>query len=256
MSFTLVMLLLGALLLLIIGINLIQQHKEQVESVKRQEMAKQRAIIEESEQILSMASVLPYSTALLTTLHQRILDALEAALTIDPKNGDLARRKGDIQAQLAGLAKAAEHAPALENFMVPQNEKQVLAMVQTLKRLKAVIRNEHGKSRMNHDQYVSENQRIEQLQVRINASVLFERARTAMQAEQLGSAKQLLSKLVATLNTHGGSDHLFKDTMMARANEVLEEIDARQKANLHQVSPESKAPKDDLDQLFQPKKKW
>lgn len=256
MSFTLVMLLLGALLLLIIGINLIQQHKEQVESVKRQEMAKQRAIIEETEQILSMASVLPFSNALLITLNQRILDALDAAVTIDPKNADLARRKGDIRAQLNGLAKSAEQTPALESFVVPQNDKQVLAMVQTLKRLKAVVRNEHSKSRMNHDQYVNENQRIEQLQVRINATVLFERARTSLQAEQLGSAKQLLSKLVATLNTHGGSDHLFKDSMMERANGLLGEIDSRQKANLHQVSSEAKAPKDDLDQLFQPKKKW
>ncbi|MBY6017208.1 hypothetical protein [Ferrimonas balearica] len=256
MSFTLVMLLLGALLLLVIGINLMQQHKEQVENVKRQEMAKQRAIIEETEQILSMAPVLPFTSALLVTLNQRILDALDAALVIDPKHTDLTRRKADIQAQLTNLAKGAEHAPSLDTFSVPNNEKQVLAMVQTLKRLKAVIRNEHSKSRMNHDRYVEENHRVDQLQVRINATVLFERARMALQANQMGSAKQLLSKLVATLNSHGGSDHQFKDTMLERANELLGEIDARQKANLHQVSSQPKSEKDDLDQLFQPKKKW
>ncbi|MBY5993855.1 hypothetical protein [Ferrimonas balearica] len=254
MSFTLVMLLLGALLLLVIGINLIQQHKEQVESLKRQEMAKQRAIIEESEQILSMAAVLPFTYILLTTLNQRILDALAAALQLDPKNADLARRQADIQAQLSNLAKQTDQPSSLDSFMVPSNEKQILAMVQTLKRLKAVVRNEHSKSRLPHERYVEENHRIDQLQMRINSTVLYERARTAMQLDQLGSAKQLLSKLVATLNSQASADHLFRDTMLAKANEQLEAIDSQQKSNLHQVS--EKPQKDDLDQLFQPKKKW
>ncbi|MBY6188408.1 hypothetical protein KUV89_17465 [Marinobacter hydrocarbonoclasticus] len=256
MSFTLVILLLGALLLLVIGINLIQHHKEQVENVKRQEMAKQRAIIEETEQILSMAPALPFSTVLLTTLNQRILEALDAALAVDARNTDLNRRKTDIQAQIALLKKSEERAPALESFVVPNNEKQVLAIVQTLKRLKAVLRNEHNKSRLAHERYVEENHRVDLLQVRINATVLFERARLAMQNDQMGSAKQLLSKLVATLNTHGGADHLFKDTMMERANDLLSEVDRRQNANLHQVADKPEVPKDDLDQLFQPKKKW
>ena len=53
MIFTLVLILIGALLLLVIGINVIQQQKERAEAERRTEMARQRAIIDETESTLS-----------------------------------------------------------------------------------------------------------------------------------------------------------------------------------------------------------
>ncbi|SHI14227.1 hypothetical protein [Ferrimonas marina] len=240
-------------MLLIIGVNLLQQHKEKLELARQQQLAKQKAIIDETEQLLSIGAALPMSPALLTVLNQRVLEATDAALTVDPKNKDFLRRKADVQAMLRTL-KQQNGEPALDSFSVPNDEKQLVPLVQGLKRLKEVLRHEHNRSRVDNEQFTQEMQRADQLLVRINSHVLLERARFAMTASQLGSAKQLLSKLITNLNAQPSTDLAFRDAVLAQANTMLDEIDQRQQANLHQGKP-TKA-QDDLDELFQPKKKW
>ncbi|GAA4901143.1 hypothetical protein [Ferrimonas pelagia] len=254
MSLTLVLLLLGALLLLVICVNLIQQHKEQLELARQQQLAKHRATIDETEQLLTAGTLLPMSNELLLLLNQRILDAIDAALTIERNHSDYLRRKTDIEAQLISLNKNEGAAKGLDTFTVPTNDKQTLSLVQALKRLKDVLRHEHNKSRITHDLFVSESERADHLLARINATVLLDRARVAIQNSQLGSAKQLLSKLISNLNAQSSEDILFRDATMNKANAMLADIDQRQQASLHSGSSDKGS--NELDELFQPKKKW
>ena len=64
MTLTIVVILVVVLLLLVIGVNMIQQHKEKIEAERRAEMVRQRAIIEETEELLSYATKLPMSKSM------------------------------------------------------------------------------------------------------------------------------------------------------------------------------------------------
>ncbi|MGL4223229.1 MAG: flagellar motor control protein ZomB, partial [Shewanella sp.] len=96
MTFTLVLILIGALLLLVIGINVIQQQKERAEAERRVEFARQRAILDETETVLSNTGMIPCSTHIMLVLYRRVLDALEMATTLSTS-----QQQADFQRRLA-----------------------------------------------------------------------------------------------------------------------------------------------------------
>ncbi len=141
MSFTLVLILIGALLLLVIGINVLQQQKERVEAERRIEFARQRAIIDETETVLSNTGMMPCSTNIVLVLYRRVQDALQSATAISngQQQSDYQRRLADINNQITSLQSGQPQTPPIENFRLPDNDKQILALVQTLKKLKAIM---------------------------------------------------------------------------------------------------------------------
>lgn len=91
MTFTLVLILIGALLLLVIGINVIQQQKERAEAERRIEFARQRAIIDETETVLSNTGMIPCSTHIILVLYRRVQEALEIATTLSASQQQIGR---------------------------------------------------------------------------------------------------------------------------------------------------------------------
>ncbi|MGI2853597.1 hypothetical protein ACRTDR_05175 [Shewanella algae] len=259
MAFTLVLLLIGALLLLVIGINVIQQQKERAEAERRTELARQRAILDETEEVLSNTGMFPCSSHVVLVLYKRIKDAAKIAVTLSKANqkGDYERRLTDLEALINNLQSSPTQTPAIENFRLPDNDRQVLVLVQTLKKLKAILRAEHNKGKVDPTVFANEEGRIDSLQLRINVESMLSRARAASYMKQYGSSKQMVTKALSTLHTIKAQTP--NDPFIARkvdeAKQLLDEIMGAQKVS-QPSAPKQKNDEDDIDVLFQPKKKW
>ncbi|MCE9782056.1 hypothetical protein [Shewanella algae] len=259
MAFTLVLVLIGALLLLVIGINVIQQQKERAEAERRTELARQRAILEETEEVLSNTGMFPCSSQMVLVLYKRIQDAARIAVTLSKANqkGDYERRLTDLEALINNLQSSGPQTPAIENFRLPDNDRQVLVLVQTLKKLKAILRAEHNKGKVDPTVFAAEEGRIDSLQLRINVESMLSRARAASYMKQYGSSRQMVTKALSTLHTIKAQTP--NDPFIARkvdeAKQLLDEIMGAQKM-AQPSAPRPKNDEDDIDVLFQPKKKW
>ncbi|TVK94217.1 hypothetical protein AYJ01_07970 [Shewanella algae] len=259
MAFTLVLVLIGALLLLVIGINVIQQQKERAEAERRTELARQRAILDETEEVLSNTGMLPCSSQMVLVLYKRIQDAARIAVTLSKANqkGDYERRLTDLEALINNLQSSGPQTPAIENFRLPDNDRQVLVLVQTLKKLKAILRAEHNKGKVDPTVFAAEEGRIDSLQLRINVESMLSRARAASYMKQYGSSRQMVTKALSTLHTIKAQTP--NDPFIARkvdeAKQLLDEIMGAQKM-AQPSAPKQKNDEDDIDVLFQPKKKW
>ncbi|MBL4815184.1 MAG: hypothetical protein JKY74_06845 [Shewanella sp.] len=258
MIFTLVLISIGALLLLVIGINVIQQQKERAEAERRTELARQRAIIDETEEVLSHTGMFPCSSQIIQVLYKRVEDALGLAINYAANQaGDYQRRQIDISAQVKNLAASPKQAPSIESFRLPDNDKQILTLVQVLKKLKAILRAEHNKGKVDPTIFSEEEGRIDSLQLRINVDSMLSRARAACFMKQYGSSKQMVTKALSTL--HSIKAQTPNDPFIARkvdeAKTMLDEIMGAQKQSYPVVKQDKKG-EEDIDVLFQPKKKW
>ncbi len=259
MAFTLVLVLIGALLLLVIGINVIQQQKERAEAERRTELARQRAILDETEEVLSNTGMFPCSSQMVLVLYKRIQDAARIAVTLSKANqkGDYERRLTDLEALINNLQSSGPQTPAIENFRLPDNDRQVLVLVQTLKKLKAILRAEHNKGKVDPTVFAAEEGRIDSLQLRINVESMLSRARATSYMKQYGSSRQMVTKALSTLHTIKAQTP--NDPFIARkvdeAKQLLDEIMGAQKM-AQPSAPKQKNDEDDIDVLFQPKKKW
>ncbi len=253
-----VFVLIGVLLLLIIGISIIQQQKARVEAERRTELARQRAIIDETEGVLSNTGLIPCSSNIVLILYKRIEEALVIAAPLAPaQKNDYERRLFDLRAQIEALNNTPKSAPAIEMFRLPDNDRQVLTLVQTLKKMKAILRAEHNKGRVEPTTFAQEELRIDSLQLRINVDSMLARGRAACFMKQYGSAKQMVTKALSTLHTIKAQtpNDPFIAKKVDEAKTMLDEIMGAQKMAQPQVAA-AKEDEDDIDVLFQPKRKW
>ncbi|GIU20761.1 hypothetical protein TUM4644_10910 [Shewanella colwelliana] len=258
MIFTLVLILIGALLLLVIGINVIQQQKERAEAERRTEMARQRAIIDETETVLSSTGMFPCSTNIVLILYKRVQEALTLSVNLGGnQTADYQRRLADLNAQIETLQQAPKQAPTVEGFRLPDTDKQILTLVQVLKKLKAILRAEHNKGKIDPTIFAQEEARVDSLQLRINVDSMLSRARTASFMKQYGSSKQMVTKALSTLHTIKAltPNDPFISRKVEEAKALLDEIMGAQKLSAPNA-PQQKNDEDDIDVLFQPKKKW
>lgn len=259
MTFTWVLILIGALLLLVIGINVIQQQKERAEAERRVEFSRQRAILDETETVLSNTGIIPCSTHIMLVLYRRLQEALEIATTLSKgqQQADFQRRLVDLKNQIDSLQANLPQIPPIENFRLPDNDRQILVLVQTLKKLKAILRAEHNKGKVDPAIFAQEENFIDSLQLRINVDSMLSRARAACFMKQYGSSKQMVTKALATL--HAIKAQTPHDPFIVRkvdeAKILLDEIMGAQKLSAPSA-PKPRNEEDDIDMLFQPKKKW
>ncbi|MDO6621035.1 hypothetical protein [Shewanella sp. 6_MG-2023] len=261
MTFTLVLILIGALFLLIIGISLIQQQKERAEAERRMELKRQRAIIDETESVLSSTGLASFPSSIILVLYKRINEALQVSVSYlvnQPQQADYQRRQIDIQAQITNLNNNAMQALAIENFRLPDNDKQILELVQMLKKLKAIVRAENNKGKIEPQVFAEAESRIDSYQLRINVESMLSRARASNSLKQFGSSKQMVSKALATLQAIKAKtpDDPFISRKVDEAKELLGEINSQQKQVIPDAVKPNKNEGDDIDMLFQPKKKW
>ncbi|QSX32413.1 hypothetical protein JYB87_11615 [Shewanella avicenniae] len=259
MAFTLVLLLIGALLVVVIVFNAMQQQKERAEAVRRTELTRQRSIMEETEEVLSNTGMFPCSPNVSLVLYRRIRDAAVQALQLVPpqQRGDYERRILDLDSLISTQQSSGASIPSLESFKLPDNDRQILTLVQTLKKLRAIVRDEHNKGKLDPTVFANEEGRINNLQLRINVESMLSRARSSCYMKQYGSSRQMVTKALSTLNAIKAQtpNDPFIGKKVEEAKLLLDEINSAVKTNAPAAAT-TKKEENDIDVIFQPKKKW
>ena len=89
MTAIIIIILIVVLVIIAIVVNAYQQYKAKMDAERRAEIAKQRTIIDETENVLMATSQMPISQGLIRILLQRIQRALQVTLELNPGSPDL-----------------------------------------------------------------------------------------------------------------------------------------------------------------------
>lgn len=255
MVVTLILIAIGILLFLIITYNIIQQYKQKQEAANKMMIAKQKAIIEETEELLLNASRLPFSKPLLTLLHKRVLTALHAIKEINNEYSGLHQRIRNVSAQMEEID-ANYQTMTQVAFRSPDTDKEAIQILKVLKKIRAVVRSEHSKGKIPTPTYVNEDRILELLQLKVNVENAIKRAKEAQAHRQYGTARQILNKGISAIGAVTDKDEFLIARLeeMKRMNaQMSEEI---KQAGESKTQEQAKKDVDELDVLFAPKKKW
>ncbi|CCQ12353.1 hypothetical protein PALB_32540 [Pseudoalteromonas luteoviolacea B = ATCC 29581] len=253
MIVTVIIMLIVALIVIAVWVSAVQQHKEKQDAERRKELAKQKKIIEESEDVILNSCNIPMSDAIIRIIQRRVHDALAAMVELSPTSKELKNRLHESKERINNTV---ETPPEAERLVMPDNDKQIIALVQGIKRLRQVLRSEHSKGKIDTQIFVVEDRRLEKLQLKINVESQIKRGRSARAANMVGSARQYFEKAYATISAVTYTDEYVTEKRM-ELEKYLEEISTELKAsNASAVKKKAEKEKDDLDVLFAPKKKW
>lgn len=249
--------LLLALIIFVVVVSSIQQHKEKLEAEKRVKVAKQKAIIDESEELILNLANLPSNPTVVQILNRRSLNAAKAMQELMPDVKGIKNRVQELTSRLkAAEDLAANNPPQDEKFTLPDNEQQLVAILQCIKKLRVTLKSEQSKGALDAQTFTHEDNRLGAMQLKINIESLVKRGTQAYNKEMLGSARQYFEKALQTLaNSPVKTDYIA--TRQAEIQEQLEEItNALKNTNAKDAAKKAKSEEDELDMLFQPKKKW
>lgn len=251
MVVSIIIALIVALIVIALWVSAVQQHKEKQQAERRQELAKQKKIIEDTEEILLNSTHIPISQNTRLILQRRVYDALTVMVELNPNSKELKNRLLAAKEQL----KNNEALPT-ESLSLPDNDKQLISLVQGIKKLRSVLRSEHSKGKVDTQVFMHEDKNLEKLQLKINIDSLIKRGIAAKNANMVGSARQYFEKAYATISALNYSDD-YVTSKRTQLEDYLSEISSELKAsNATSRKKKADAEKDDLDVLFAPKKKW
>jgi hypothetical protein len=246
-----------ALIIIVVVVSSIQQHKEKLEAQKRVKVAKQKAVIDESEELILKLANLPNNPNVVKILNRRSLNAANAMQDLMPEVKGIKKRVQELHSRLKASEDLADTQIGTEdNFTLPDNEQQLVGILQCIKKLRVVLKSEQSKGALDAQSFTVEDQKLAGMQLQINIESLVKRGTQAHSKEMLGSARQYFEKALQSL----ASSTVKNDYVTAKQAEItqqLEEItDALKNTNAKDAAKKAKNEEDELDLLFQPKKKW
>jgi hypothetical protein len=255
MVFTIIIVLIVALVLVGVIVNAIQQHKNKIESERRAELSKQKGIIDNTEAALIAAEQIPISQRLIFILQRRILAAMKAAKQMGDNASGANERIKNAEENLKGID-INKPPPSEDSFQLPQSDKQVIQFIRGIKNMRALLRSEFKKGKIESRVFLAEDKILERLQLRANVDTLIRRGEGAMKNNQLGSARQCLEKAIGALSAQPNPD----DFIVARKAQLEEQLNNIEKSlksvNSRDVAKKEESERDELDELFAEKKKW
>ena len=253
--FALIVILILALVLIAVVVNAVQQHRNKVELERRNEVAKNKSMIDDTESTLLAAQHIPVSQRLIYILQRRALSGLKIINQLNPGLADTKERIKSYEATLKAL-NVDQPPPPEDSFQLPQNDKQVIQFIRGIKNMRAVLRSEFKKGKVDSRVFVFEDKLLERMQLRANVDTLIRRGDLAMKNGQMGSARQCLEKAIGALSTQPNPD----DYIVARQAQLEEKLrqiqDTLRNANSSDVKKKQESERNDLDELFAEKKKW
>ncbi|MCI2283371.1 hypothetical protein L3081_08125 [Colwellia sp. MSW7] len=248
--------LLITLIIFVVVVSAIQQHKEKQDAEKRVKVAKQKAIIDESEELILNLSNIPASPNIAQILNKRCLNAAKEMQKLMPDVTGLKKKISALKSRLDAAEDLAASQNNEANFILPDNEKQILATLQCIKKLRAILKSEQSKGALDPSTFTQEDQRLDAMQLKINIESLLKRGCQAQNKEMFGSARQYFEKALQTLENHGKKTE-YTTAKNAEITTLLEEITESLKiTNASDAARKAKSEENELDILFQPKKKW
>ncbi|MDN4501324.1 hypothetical protein QX776_02870 [Alteromonadaceae bacterium BrNp21-10] len=254
MMFTIVIILIVVLILTAVAINAVQQHKNKVESEKRAELGKLKTIIDETDDLLAAMEHLPVTNHMHVILLRRIVNALKQSLNYTT-NKDTKSRIRDTQQQIDSI-NVEENNNLESRFNLPDNEKLIIALLQGIKRIRIILRSENHKGKIDPKLFVEQDRMLDRYQLKVNIETIKRRVHASLQSKMLGSARQYLEKGLAALKAQKVQDE-YVTTTLAELTSQLNNIHQNMRdANAADTAKRVEESKDELDELFAPKKKW
>lgn len=246
-----------ALLIIVVVVNAIQQHKEKIEKERRSRAAKQKAIINETEDLILNLANIPSSPVLNEILYKRSLNAIKAMKEIMPETKNINGRIKEYESRYnAAKELATNHVAQEEHFTLPENEQHLVSILQVIKKVRATLKSEQSKGALDAATFLFEDKRLDAIQLKINVESLFKRANQAYSKGMIGSARQYLEKALQSIADNAAPSD-YKDQKKQEIEDKLEEItNELRNTNAEDRARKAKSEEDDLDLLFQPKKKW
>ncbi|BFT30305.1 DNA repair ATPase [Alteromonas sp. D210916BOD_24] len=251
--YVIIIILIVVLLIAAIFINAVQQHRQKQEAERRAELAKQRTIVDETENVIGASMNMPVSSRIIGILHNRILNSLKTMNELASTSELKQRISSTEQAAAAALS---DNSGTPTDFALPDNDKVIIQYIQAVKKLRVILRAEHSKGQIDSKVFLEEDRQLERLQLKVNVETLIKRGRGAQQTNMLGSARQYYEKAKKALENQSQPDE-YCVSRLATLTEWLSDI----QNNLKSVNEKDRAKRqaeerDELDELFAPKKKW
>jgi len=246
-----------ALIVIVVVVTSIQQHKEKLDAEKRIKVSKQKAIIDESEELAFNLTHLPDNPNVIKILNRRSLNAAKTMQELMPEVKGIKKRVQELTSRLKASEDLANNQNGTEeNFTLPDNEQQLVAILQCIKKLRTVLKSEQSKGALDAQVFTAEDQKLAIMQLKINIESLIKRGTIAFNKEMLGSARQYFEKALQSLaSSTVKSDYIA--TKQTDITQKLEDItDALKHTNAKDAAKKAKSEENELDLLFQPKKKW
>jgi hypothetical protein len=246
-----------ALIIIVVVVTSIQQHKEKLEAEKRVKVSKQKAIIDESEELTVNLANLPNNPNIVKILNRRSLNAATTMQELMPEVKGIKKRVQELTSRLKASEDLADSQVSGEdNFTLPDNEQQLVSILQCIKKLRVVLKSEQSKGALDAQSFTAEDERLATMQLKINIESLVKRGTQAYNKDMLGSARQYLEKALQSLASSTVKNE-YVSTRQAEIEKQLEEITSALKhTNAKDAEKKAKSEENELDLLFQPKKKW
>lgn len=253
--FALIVILILALVLIAVVVNAVQQHRNKVELERRNEIAKHKSVVDDTESTLLAAQHIPVSQRLLFILQRRALNSLKIINQLSPGLADIKERIKSCETTMQTL-KIDQAPPSEDSFQLPQSDKQVLQFIRGIKNMRMVLRSEFKRGKVDSRVFVFEDKLLERMQLRANVDTLMRRGDAAIKNNQMGSARQCIEKAIGALAAQPNPDD-YVVTRQAQLEEQLRNIqDTLRSANNQDVKKKRESERNDLDELFSQKKKW
>ncbi|MFT5852418.1 MAG: hypothetical protein ACI87J_002394 [Colwellia sp.] len=253
---TIIIGLIVTLIVFVIVVSAIQQHREKQEAEKRAKVAKQKAIIDESESLLINLANLPCSPNLVKILNKRSLNAAKAMQAIMPEIKGINVRIQELNARLEAAEELAANQSSEEVFMVPDNEQQILTILQCIKKIRVTLKSEQSKGIVDAQTFTKEDHRLDAMQLKMNIESLVRRGTQAQNKDMLGSARQYFEKALQTLAKHPIKTEYVSSKQSEVSDQLADITNLLKNTNAQDAAKKAKSEESDLDVLFQPKKKW
>lgn len=244
-----------ALIIIVVIVNAIQQRKEKVEQEKRAKVAKQKAIIDETEELIVNLAHLPNNPTLVNILNKRSFNAARSMTEIMPENKQLTKRVEEMEARM-NASKDKTASSGEQQFNLPDNEQHLVSILQCIKKLRITLKSEQTKGNLDAQTFTQEDMKLDAMQLKIGVESLLKRGNMAHQKEMLGSARQYFEKALQTISQNAIQTEYCVTKRQEIEEQLLEITSALKNTNAKDAAKKAKAEEDDLDMLFQPKKKW
>jgi hypothetical protein len=243
-----------ALVIIAVIVNVVQQHKERIAKLKRAEFTKLRHLLDDTEEMLVNTSNVPFTPAITTLLLKRTASALRAMVELETGTRELKQRLQETENRLKDPVNA--DVISTDTLTLPDNDQQLIALIRGIKKLRATLRSEHAKGTIDTSTVITEDKRLEVLQLRINVESQIKRGSQARNNKMLGSARQYFEKALTSLSNSSHQDD-YVTHRKAEVIQTLEDIATELKAgNVRDREKKEEKENKDIDELFAPKRKW
>ena len=226
MNLTLIIL---CLVLFALGVSykIIIEQKKLAERIRRRKVMRYISILDATEALIASTNLFPHTSTLLMCLYLKMLDTLRLLHDINSFDATIVEQINEVHIQLQKL----QNDPTkfeFTHFQTPENDRQAIAMLKQVKSLKKVIKNALNKAYLTTQAFTIEDEKLSQIQLRINIDNVLTRVKNARQKGQLTIAQQLLKKSLNLLDTKSDDySQQMKKHIVTILNEISESLTAK-----------------------------